>query len=88
MSQLSREQAGALLEYLDGHFEKLGEHYEEGGYSDDRADNALDELAGIRDGMRSSALSPVDAALMLGFVDGEALGRPDIVEALEAVIYA
>lgn len=83
--QMCSEQAETLLDYLDRRLSTLATHYEENGYSEDRADNALDELTGIRDGVRGSALSPVDAALFLGVLDD--LEQPDIVEALEAIVY-
>lgn len=88
---MTKEQAGTLLEHLDGHLGQLRAFYKENGYSGDRVENALDEMAGLRDGMASSALSPVDAALVLGFMAplGDAsLDRSDIVEALEAIVYA
>ncbi|APU00733.1 hypothetical protein [Aeromonas phage Asp37] len=67
-NQLTARQAGALLGYLENHLNALCEHYRVKGFRKDRADNALDELSGLRYGESGSGLSPVDAILILQFV--------------------
>ncbi|APU01148.1 hypothetical protein [Aeromonas phage 32] len=67
-NQLTARQAAALLAYLENRFSALMEHYERRGFKEDRADNALDELCGLRDSENGSGLSPVDATLILSFI--------------------
>lgn len=87
--QLNPEQAGVLLEYMDGNFAALEELYHGAGYSMDRADSALDEVCGMRDGVLGSAIGPVDAKLFIYLArELEDFDRADIIEKLEEVINA
>ncbi len=68
-SQLTASQAASLLGYLESRFTALCEHYEDCGFTESRADAALDELSGLRYGEAGSSLSPVDAILILYFIN-------------------
>ncbi|MGL4755638.1 MAG: hypothetical protein ACRCXB_25035 [Aeromonadaceae bacterium] len=89
MMQLNPEQAGTLLEYMDGNFAALEDLYHDTGHSMDRADSALDEVCGMRDGVLGSAIGPADAKVFI-YLAGklEDFDRPDIIEKLKEVINA
>ncbi|MGL4505839.1 MAG: hypothetical protein ACRCUF_08900 [Aeromonas sobria] len=84
--QLTTAQAAILLDHLEDRFSALCEHYEAEGYREERADNALDELSGLRYMEPGSGLSPVDAVLILSFLTevGD-LPHPDIITTLEGM---
>lgn len=67
-NQLTARQAAALLSYLENRFSALTDHYEARGFHWHQADNALDELCGLRDGESGSGFGPVDAILILSFI--------------------
>ncbi|MGL5286142.1 MAG: hypothetical protein ACRC8D_08385 [Aeromonas sp.] len=89
MMQLNPEQAGTMLEYMDGNFAALEEVYHDAGHSMDRADSALDEICGMRDGVLGSAIGPVDAKILIYAAQKlEDFDRQDIIEKLKEVINA
>lgn len=67
-NQPTARQAAALLAYLENRFAALSEHYQRRGFREERADNALDELSGLRHMEPGSGLGPVDAILILSFI--------------------
>lgn len=87
--QLNPEQAGTLLEYLDGNFAALEDAYHDAGHSMARADSALDEVCGMRDSVPGSAIGPEDAKVFIRLArELEDFDRADIIKKLEEVINA